>query len=218
MKYLELHRWQVSVKEAFEIQRGLRGKIVHSKIPNKIDKIAAVDVGFKNNQLKAVVCVFKYPSLELLEEETVITDSSFPYVPGLLSFREAPAVLEVFSKIKNKPDIILFDGQGICHPRRLGLASHIGIILDLPSIGCAKSRLCGVYEEPDSKKGSYSYIYDQKTEEKLGAVVRSRNNIKPLFVSVGHKVDLEGSIDLVLKLCPKYRIPEPLRHAHEMTQ
>lgn len=219
----QLHPWRVSVGKAIEIQEELRGRGVSGEGPRIVKKVAGVDVGYSDRRIVAAICVFRWSGAPMPKHgsgldhlETVIATSevSFPYVPGLLTFREGPVILKAFRKIKNKPDVILFDGQGICHPRRMGIATHLGIILDIPSIGCAKSSLCGIYRVPDKEKGSFSFIYDEKTGEKLGAVLRTRAGIKPIFVSPGYKINLRQCIDLVLRLCPKYRIPEPLRYAH----
>lgn len=206
-----LHPWQVSVEKAIEIQNRLQKKIKKGTVPF-FKNVAGVDVGYSGNVLKAAVCVFN--GLGLIEIRTATAKVYFPYIPGLLTFREGPAVLKVFKKLNNKPDVILFDGQGICHPRRMGIATHLGIILDIPSIGCAKSSLCGVWKMPGVSRGSFSFIYDRITREKLGAVLRTRADVRPIFVSPGYKISLKQSIELVLSLCPKYRIPEPLRWAH----
>lgn len=209
-----LHPWQVSVEKAIEIQNGLQKKTEKGTVP-LFKKVAGVDVGYSGNVLKAAVCVFS--GLNLIEVKTATAKVSFPYIPGLLTFREGPVVIKAFRKIKNKPDLILFDGQGICHPRRMGIAAHLGIILDIPSIGCAKSSLCGVWKMPGVSRGSFSFIYDGATREKLGAVLRTRAGVRPIFVSPGYKIGLEQSIELVLSLCPRYRIPEPLRLAHRFS-
>lgn len=211
----QLHQWQVSVKKAIEIQERLRERVVVKGNPC-VQKVAGVDVGYSDGRLIAAVCIFKCstPGVEHLEVGFAVDKVTFPYVPGLLTFREGPVILKAFRKIKNKPDVVLFDGQGICHPRRMGVATHLGIILDMPSIGCAKSSLCGIWKMPGEERGDFSFIYDEKTKEKIGAVLRTRTNVKPVFVSPGHKIGLKEGIDLVLRFSPKYRIPEPLRWAH----
>jgi deoxyribonuclease V len=228
MDYWSLHPWKVSIQEAILIQQNLRKRIILvDKLP-KIQKIAGVDVAFFDNQAICAICVFEsrpcaqgrgeYPELNLIEKTYAKDKISFPYVPGLLTFREGPVILKAFRKLKNKPDLVLFDGQGICHPRRMGVATHLGIVLDLPSIGCAKSHLCGVYKMPKEDKGSFSYIHNKKTKELLGVALRTRRNVKPLFVSCGYKISLKQAIHLVLKLCPKYRISQPLRFAHQLAE
>lgn len=213
----QLHPWRVSLKRALEIQKLLKKRTDLKRMPLSIKKVAGVDVSYSGDRLTAVVCVFKCSRTglkNLIEVGTAVSKISFPYVPGFLTFREGPVILKAFRKIKNRPDVILFDGQGICHPRRMGEAAHLGVILDTPSIGCAKSSLYGIYKMPAKEKGSFSFIYDKKTGEKLGAVLRTRAEVRPIFVSQGYKTGLRQCIDLVLRLCSKYRIPEPLRYAH----
>jgi deoxyribonuclease V len=229
MNYLNLHPWKVNIKEAVQIQQKLRKKIILSSKPLKISKIAGVDVGFSDSEAICAVCVFDFPELNLIEAVKAKRRITFPYVPGLLTFREGPAVVSAFSKLQNRSDLVLFDGQGICHPRRMGIAAHLGLVLDIPSIGCAKSHLYGAYQMPKDVKGSFSYIYphpkacdvgiyDKGTKEIIGVVLRTRQQVKPLFVSCGHKISLEQAIKIVLELCPKYRIPQPLRYAHQLAQ
>ena len=177
-----------------------------------------MDVSFSYNQATAAVCIFEYPEFNLIQTSRAKRKVSFPYVPGLLTFREGPTIIAAFRKLKYKPDLVLFDGQGICHPRRMGIATHLGIVLDIPSIGCAKSHLYGVYQMPKDDKGNYSLVYDKSTKEVLGAVLRTRSKVKPIFVSCGHKCSLNQAIKIVIKLCLKYRIPEPLRYAHHLAK
>lgn len=153
-----------------------------------------------------------FPELEVLEVSYSYGEIPMPYIPGLLSFRETPLILKAVEKVKLEPDLLMVDGQGIAHPRRFGIASHLGVIFDKPAIGVAKSRLVGVYEEPDTEKGAWSFLKDG--DETVGAVVRTKTSVKPVFVSVGHKVSLEYAIETVLKCCTKYRLPEPTRRAH----
>lgn len=214
----QLHPWKVSIPKAIKIQEELKKRIVLKSRPFPVEKVAGVDVGYFGNKIIAAICVYgcaRRSLAHLIEVRTAIARVSFPYVPGLLTFREGSVIIKAFRKIKNKPDLILFDGQGICHPRRMGIATHLGIILDIPSIGCAKSSLCGIYKIPGTKKGSFSFIYDERTNEKIGVVLRTRAGVKPMFVSPGYKINLRQCIELVLRLCPKYRIPEPLRCAHK---
>jgi len=213
-----LHPWKVNVKGAIQIQENLRKRIILRNNPIKIRKIAGVDVAFSDNEAVCAICVFDFPGLNLIEAVKAKIRIPFPYVPGLLTFREGPAILTAFRRLQNNLDLILFDGQGICHPRRMGIATHLGIILDIPSIGCAKSHLYGVYKIPKDNKGDFSYIYDRSTKEVLGAVLRTRQQVKPLFVSCGHRISLKQTIKVILKLCPKYRIPQPLRYAHQLAQ
>jgi len=179
-----------------------------------IKLIAGADVsGTKwGNKATAAVVVYKYPELKLVEKRTVTKELTFPYIPGLLAFREAPVLLEAFKQVENAPDIIVFDAQGIAHPREMGLATHMGILLDKPSIGCAKSRLIGTYHSPGEKVGDYSCL--EKDGKVLGAVLRTKEGVNPIFVSIGFKVDLETSVKVVLNCCRGYKLPEPSRQAH----
>lgn len=216
MNYLTLHSWEVSPQEAVRIQKELKKRIVLKSNFLKFEKIAATDVSFCGEKAISAVVVFKYPELKLMEEKKGEGKISFPYIPGLLAFREGAVILKAFKKLKIKPDLILFDGQGISHPRKMGIATHLGIILDTPSIGCAKSHLYGVYKMPPPEKGSFSYIFDREGKEVLGVALRTRSYTKPLFVSCGYKISLKEVIKLVLELCPRFRIPEPLRYAHHL--
>jgi deoxyribonuclease V len=217
MKYKNLHRWDVTPKQAIGIQRALAKNITRpGRKLDKIEKIAGIDVSFRQAKSCAAVCVFTYPGLALLEQKTAIIKTTFPYVPGLLTFREGPAVLNCLKKIKNKPDVILFDGQGIAHPRKMGLAAHLGLWLKLPTIGCAKTPLYGEFKMPAFKKGSYSFI--KGPDSLLGVVLRTKDNIKPIFVSQGYRITLEDAIKISLNSCTKYRLPEPLRAAHTLSK
>jgi deoxyribonuclease V len=157
--------------------------------------------------------ILHYPGLELVEARTVHGDIGFPYVPGLLTFREAPLVLQAFESVKTVPDLVFIDGQGVAHPRRFGIAAHIGLILDIPTIGCAKSRLLGTHDEPGNARGSYAGLKDGG--ETIGAVLRTKDSTKPLFISVGHKISLGQALEWVLACCKGYRLPEPARLAHQ---
>ncbi len=208
------HPWNLSPQEAIKLQEELRKRVVLKKGFSKIKRIAGADISFskKSNNAYAAVIVFSFPELKILEEEYAIGDLSFPYIPGLLTFREGPLLLEAFKKVRSEPDVIIFDGQGIAHPKRLGLATHMGILLDKPTIGCAKSRLIGIYEEPEKKRGAYSLLKDG--DEIIGAVLRTREDVSPVFISPGHKIDLKSSIEMVSKCLRGHRLPEPTRQAH----
>jgi len=206
------HRWKVSPRQARRIQLCLKNKIIKRKTLKQIKTIAAADVAFKGGWVAGVAAVFSYPELELLEVGYRKQRSTFPYVPGLLTFREGPVLMKIFKALTIKPDVILFDGQGIAHPLRFGEASHLGLLLGIPSIGCAKSRFIGEYKEPAKRKGAFSYLYDNK--EIIGAVMRTRSGIKPLFVSIGHRIDLKTAVKVVLSCCRGYRLPDPCRYAH----
>jgi deoxyribonuclease V len=203
--------WPKDIKAASRIQEMLRWEaaIIPLKKPPK--KIAGVDAAFFQDKVIGVACLYTYPDITFIEEADSVTKVLFPYIPGYLSFREGQAVIRAIHGLKNKPDVIIFDGQGIAHPRGLGIATHIGVLLGIPTIGCAKSRLVGEYEEPAYKKGKWSFLrYNGKI---VGAVLRTKDDVKPLFISPGHRTDLRNSIDITLTCAKKYRIPEPLRMA-----
>jgi deoxyribonuclease V len=206
------HSWQVSTAEAKEIQRELREKVSFKADFDDVNTVAGVDVGLEGDVAKAAVVVLSYPALEPVEQVMADKALTMPYVPGLLAFREAPAILAACEELSTEPDLFIFDGQGIAHPRRMGIASHVGVILDKPSIGCAKSRLYGTHHEPGVEAGSYVHLFDH--EEVIGAVVRTRSNVSCVYVSVGHRIDLDTAIKYVLGCCKGYRLPEPIRWAH----
>ena len=177
-------------------------------------RIAGADVSVKGGTARAVVAVLELPGLNLLEYASAEQEVTFPYVPGLLTFREGPVIMHAIEKLNERPDVIIFDGQGIAHPRRLGIASHIGLLADIPAIGCAKSRLCGRHEEPGMEKGDFSLLRDGP--EIIGAVVRTRRNVKPVYVSIGHRISLKSSIEYVLACATRFRLPETTRFAHHL--
>lgn len=217
MKFGYLHRWDMSPKKAVKLQQKLRGRVIrHGEIKN-IRYVAGADVSVSPDRLtmKAAVVVLTYPGLQPVEQATAHGDPSFPYVPGLLSFREGPLLLDCFKKLKQRPDVIIFDGQGIAHPRGFGIAAHIGVWLETASIGCAKSPLYGNYEIPDNEKGAFNYITDSGGE-KIGACLRSRSGVKPVFISVGHRISLNQAVGVVLNCTPRFRLPEPIRSAHNL--
>ena len=218
MRVGKLHDWTVSTSEAIQIQKNLATLIEPSCATLNPRLIAGLDVAITDkNQAKAAVVVLKYPELKLIETAVVEGRVTFPYIPGLLSFREVPLTLQACEKIQLQPDLVFVDGQGIAHPRRMGLASHLGLFLDIPTIGCAKSYLYGDYQPPPKAAASYSYITGSQGE-KIGAVVRTKSDVKPLFVSVGHKIDLSSAIHWVLQCCRAHRLPEPTRIAHLVSQ
>ncbi len=216
MQIRELHTWEVDYAEAVRIQEQLRDKLVLEDEPGEVRLVAGVDVSYAKeyNRMFACVAVFEYPELNLIEQADAELEAGFPYIPGLLTFREGPVVLEACRQLSTAPDLVLFDGQGIAHPRRLGLAAHLGLILDLPSIGCAKTRLVGKYDSVPSKVGSYSWLAYQGA--RVGAVVRTKPNVKPIFVSPGHRINLESAIKWTLACCRGYKLPEPTRLAHAL--
>lgn len=208
------HPWDVSTDEAKEIQHKLRQHVTVASLDAEPEDVAGVDVSVKSGKARSAVVLLSFPDLEPLEAETAEEATLFPYVPGLLAFREGPVVLAALEKLTTSPDVLIFDAHGLAHPRRMGLATHLGVILDLPSVGCAKSRLCGEYAEPGPEKGSWTRLRDG--DEVIGAVVRTRDNVSPVFVSVGHRVDLETAVSLVLDCAPTYRLPETTRWAHRV--
>jgi len=214
MNHSLFHPWTINPREAIQIQEKLRGKIRLHPPKKPMTKIAAADVSYskRNGMFYGAFLIFTYPELNLIEGADASGQASFPYIPGLLTFREAPILLQAFSRLQAKPDLILWDGQGIAHPRSMGIAAHLGLLLNLPSIGCAKSRLIGVHGELAREKGSAVPLVIQ--DRTIGMVVRTRDERKPVFVSPGHKMDMETSVKVVLSLCRGYRIPEPLRRAH----
>ena len=213
MDYSDLHPWDVTPKAAIGIQKDLRSRIQLDDSFKTIRVIAGADVAFdkSKNQGYGGVIAYSFPELEEIERQGVIRGITFPYVPGLLAFREAPILLEAFASLETEPDVILFDGQGIAHFRRMGIATHMGIVLNKPTIGCAKSRLIGRYEEPGEDVGSYSPLIDG--EETVGVVLRTRKRVRPIFVSPGTEISLETCIEVVLQCVDGYRIPNPTREA-----
>jgi len=214
MKVFNLHGWQVSTAEARELQLRLASKVSRTDELTGPRFIAGVDISVDRirDEARGAVVVLSYPELRVVETRVVEGRVDFPYVPGLLTFREAPLTLAAFERLNTAPDLILFDGQGIAHPRRLGLAAHLGLFLDTPTIGCAKSRLCGSHQIPGQEAGSYAELVDG--DEIIGAALRTKLGTKPVYVSIGHKVSLESAIHWVTRCCRGYRLPEPTRLAH----
>ena len=214
VKVGSLHGWRVSPSQAQEIQLKMASLVSRTNELTGPRFIAGVDISVDRarGMGRGAVVVLSYPELEVAEVQTVEDNINFPYVPGLLSFREAPITLAACEKLEITPDLVLVDGQGIAHPRRLGLASHLGLFLDRPTIGCAKSRLCGSHFEPANEPGSYAELVDN--DEVIGAAVRTKARVNPIYVSIGHKVDLEAAIHWAMQCCRGYRLPEPTRLAH----
>jgi deoxyribonuclease V len=215
-RYEQLHDWTMTPREAVELQKSLRERVRVEPYEGEIETVAGADISFNKYSpvLYAGLVVLRLPTLEVLEEVGVVSETKFPYVPGLLSFREASPVLEAWSKLKTEPDAVMFDGQGIAHPRRIGIASHVGLFLNRPTLGCAKSILVGQHEEPAEERGSWQPLVDPKNEETVGAVLRTKTRVQPIYVSPGHLIDLAGAIDLTLRADGGYRQPEPTRRAH----
>jgi deoxyribonuclease V len=212
-----LHRWDLSPEQAVQVQAGLRQRLVLDWDGRDVGAIGGVDVSLKEDHAIAAIVVLRFPDLAPLEGVTAEVPLIFPYIPGLLAFREGPAVLAAWEKLRHKPDLLLFDGQGIAHPRGIGIASQMGLWLVRPTIGVAKSRLYGRHTEPGLEQGARVPLFDERAhEEVIGAVMRTRMNASPLYISAGHLIDVEHSIEFVLKCTAGYRLPEPTRWAHKV--
>jgi deoxyribonuclease V len=214
MKVHALHRWEVSVAQAREIQLSLAKRVVVENEVINPRLIAGIDISAPDAQglARGAVVVLRYPEFNIVEVKVAKDEVALPYIPGLLSFREAPLILAACEKLCNVPDLILIDGQGIAHPRRFGLASHVGLFLDLPTVGCAKSILCGQHRPVEEEAGSHAELLDNG--ELIGAALRTKFGVKPIYVSVGHKIDLTSALQWVIKCCRGYRLPDPTRLAH----
>ena len=216
MRIHHQHSWDLTPKEAIALQRRLAEHVVIADRFGEVRRIAGVDVGFEQNNTitRAAVAVLEFPSLKLVEYAVARLPTRIPYIPGLLSFREIPAVLAALEQLSSRPDMLLCDGQGIAHPRRLGIASHLGILLDLPAIGVGKSRLIGTHEEPGVEKGAWQPLLDKGQE--VGCVLRTRTGVKPLYISPGHRVGLASARGWVMACLKRYRLPETTRWAHRL--
>ena len=234
MQYKKLHDWNLTPTEAVELQKELRDQVRIAPLKREVNLVAGCDISFNkfSDIVYAGIVVLRLPELEVVDSATVITKTRFPYIPGLLSFRETPALLEAWERLKTEPDVVMLDGQGLAHPRRFGIACHFGLLVGLPTLGCAKTVLRGKYDEPDEKAGSYSLMTDKG--ETVGAAVRTKDRVAPVYISVGNRIDLPGAIKLALRCVKgyqaddegetlfdiksasksKYRIPEPNRQAH----
>lgn len=210
--------WDVTPAEARQIQLGLRDRVELKDRLGKLRRVAGADVALELGKGRAIagVVVYSFPELEELERVSATGPLTFPYIPGLLSFREMPAILTAFERVRNEPDLIFYDGQGYAHPRRFGIACHLGVVLDRPTIGCAKSRLIGKHKEPPIERGGWTPLEDKG--ERIGAVLRTRSGVNPIFVSQGHRVSLERAIELVLAVSDDYRIPRPTREADHFVE
>ena len=223
MRVERLHEWDVTPAEAIALQKELAPRVVREGDPGDVRLVAAADLAFVDRRWprqptrgRAAVVLMRYPELDVIEEQVVEGEVSFPYVPGLLSFREAPLLAKAFERLQGAPDLLLIDGQGYAHPRRFGIASHLGLMANLPTIGCAKSRLCGEHAEPGPRRGSKAELRDGG--EVIGAVLRTRAGVKPLYISVGHKIGLEAAVQWALRLAPRFRLPEPIRVADALSK
>ncbi len=208
------HDWDMTPEEAIELQQSLRSLVRIEPLLQEVETIGGADVSFNkySETIYSGIVVLSLPDLRIIESAGVRSQARFPYIPGLLSFREAPSVLEAWDKLKTKPGVLVLDGQGIAHPRRFGIACHVGVLLDLPTIGCAKSILVGTHAPLASEAGSHvPLIY---RDEHVGEVLRTKSGVAPIYVSVGHLVDLPSAVELVWRSTRKYRQPEPTRQAH----
>ena len=214
MKIDHLHDWDVSPAQAIELQNKLRLNVIYDRPIDRtaVKLVAGVDVSVKNNISQAAVVVLSFPELKPIETVRHQMPTPFPYIPGLLSFREGPVLEYAFRELVHEPDVFIFDGMGRIHPRRIGIASHMGLWLSKPTIGCGKTMFVGRYVEPPNVKGAYADLVDHN--EQLGVILRTRPNVQPVFISVGHLADLPTSIELVMQCTTKYRLPEPIRAAH----
>jgi deoxyribonuclease V len=204
----------IPVPRAFALQKELSNKVIKKRAFGQLRTVAGADLSIVKNENKLIcgIILFSYPELAEIERVYTVCDEKFPYIPGLLAFREGPAIIETFEKLEQKPNLLIVDGQGIAHPRGLGIASHVGVLLDTPSMGIAKKKLYGSYDEPGEKKGSWTPLRS-KDGEVIGSVLRTRDGKKPVFVSLGHKIDTDSAREIALACAMGYRIPEPTRRA-----
>lgn len=212
----DLHSWKLTPAAAIALQSRLAAQIIEQDLFGAVRHIAGIDVGFEDagRVTKAAVCILSFPDLNTAESVVARRPTDFPYVPGLLSFREIPAILEALKQLRIAPDMLFCDGQGRAHPRRLGIASHLGLITGLPSVGIAKSLLCGRHGALAAEKGSHTPLFDRG--ETIGVALRTRANVKPVYVSAGHKISLTSAIDYVMRCVTKYKLPEPTRLADKL--
>jgi deoxyribonuclease V len=210
------HPWNITPAEAIQIQEELHPLVKQTPLPDEgITYIGGLDASFSSGAIYAVAVVLDYHSQQIVEKSCALIAATFPYIAGFLSFREAPAILEALSQLKCIPDVLIVDGHGLAHPHRFGIASHLGVLLDIPTIGCAKSVLVGQSETLGDSLGSYAMLVDRG--EVVGAALRTCQAVKPVYVSVGHRVDLESVLRIVMSCCRGFRLPEPARLAHQLT-
>lgn len=214
MKIHPLHDWNLEPKAAAALQKELAPQLISDRPIDlrKVNTVAGVDVSVKNGMSQAAVAVMSYPELEVIETVRARQRTAYPYIPGLLSFREGPVLEDVFRQLTAEPDVFIFDGMGQIHPRRMGIAAHLGLWLRRPTVGCGKTHFIGDYEEPARAKGSSAALTYQG--ERLGVVLRTRANVKPVYISVGHLADIRSAVELILACTPRYRLPRPIRQAH----
>jgi len=223
MRLQQLHAWDLSPSEAVALQKQLASRVIRRGDPAEVRLVAGADVAFPERTrgwaggvARAAVVLMSYPELTLVEQRVIEAPVAFPYVPGLLSFREIPALALAFERLTTTPDLLLADGQGIAHPRRFGFASHLGLLAGVATIGCAKSRLCGEAAEPGLERESMTDLIDNG--ERVGLVVRTKTGVKPMYVSIGHMIGLDSAVEWVLRLAPTHRLPEPLRIADRLSK
>ena len=210
------HAWDLPPREAKALQSLLSARVIRKSRFGTVTTVAGADSGYRGDKVCAAIVILRYPTLELLDQAVVIQPLRFPYVPGLLSLREGPAILAAMAGLRALPDLMIFDGHGVAHPRRFGIASHIGLLTGVATIGCAKTRLVGQYREPELERGSVSDLIEGS--EIIGAVLRTRTNVKPVFVSIGHRVDLRDAVRFVLNTCRGFRLPEVIRRADHLSR
>jgi deoxyribonuclease V len=218
MSKAPLHDWNLEPEAAIALQWELAQRVVREDQLGEVHCVAGVDMALneESGMARAAVVLLSYPDLEMLERHVYEEPVRMPYIPGLLSFREAPCVLGAFARLRQQPDLVMVDGQGIAHPRRLGIASHLGLWLDLPTIGCGKSILVGHHTHLSEEQGSWVPLVDKG--ETIGAVVRTRAHVKPMIISLGHRISLATSLRYVLACCKGYRLPEPTRQADKLSK
>jgi len=219
MSHSDLHPWTLDPVEAAQVQAGLRARLVLAWAGRTVSTLAGIDVGLKDasRTARAAIVVLSYPDLTPLEGVTADVPLVFPYVPGLLAFREGPAILAAWEKLHLQPDVLMFDGHGIAHPRGIGIAAQMGLWLERPSIGVAKSRLYGRHVAPGPRRGDLAELYDERDPARvIGVVLRTRESVNPVYVSPGHLIDLSHCVEFVLRCCTRYRLPEPTRWAHRL--
>ncbi len=217
VKVSRLHSWDLKPKEAVELQASLRSQLQLVWEERPVHLVGGVDIALSGDQARAALVVLHYPDLKPTEAQTAEVPLTYPYIPGLLTFREGPAVLAAWEKLHREPDLLMFDGQGIAHPRGIGIAAHMGLWLPCPTIGVAKSRLYGRHVEPGPEPGDYALLYDpQQPDQVIGAVLRTKRNVKPLYISPGNHIDVAHTITFVQNCTAGYRLPEPTRWAHNV--
>jgi len=213
----QTHTWDLSPKEAIQIQEELRSRVSISPLDDDAVKyVSGVDVGFPRGKeiARAAIATLSYPSLELVDQGQADLPVAFPYIPGLLSFREIPVILAALEQLNFEPDVLVIDGHGLAHPRKFGLACHLGVLLDIPALGCGKSILVGKHDTLAEARGSHTNLCIDG--EVIGAVVRTRHKVKPVYISVGHRIDLPSAVRIILNCGGGYRLPEPTRWAHRL--